>query len=224
MTLTRVVGPGRTVELSRAQLDELRDRAARTVVDVGAGDGRYAYALATRRPDTLVVAMDALDAPLAEVARRARRKPARGGRPNLVLVRASVEALPDDLQEFADEVHVVLPWGRLLEGIVLAERGVLSGIAALCVPGGRVAVTLNAEIWHDSMPERYGHLPNPSAEYVRDVVAAGFAAVGVALEPARELTAAEARALPSSWARRLGRSRARAPRFVHFEGVRNPPI
>ena len=89
----------------------------------------------------------------------------------------------------------MLPWGRLLEGIVLPDDEVLRGIATLCRPGARVDVTLNGEIWEDSTPVKFRHLPPPTPEYVAEVVAPAFGRVGIDLEPARWLHAAEAKAL-----------------------------
>ena len=66
-------------------------------VDVGTGDAHFAYHLASERPDWLVVGLDALDEPMGEIADKAARKPAKGGRPNLVLLRGAVEALPAEL-------------------------------------------------------------------------------------------------------------------------------
>jgi len=134
-----------------------------------------------------------------------------------VFVHAAIEALPRELERIADNVYVQLPWGALLEGIVLARDDVLGGIASLCRPGGRIVVTLNGEIWIDSLPSRYAALPLPTPEYVREVVAPGFARFGIRLEPARYSTADEAKDLPTTWARKLGHGRAH-PRFVQFEG------
>ena len=64
---------------------------------------------------------------MGEIAYKAARKPARGGRANLVLLRGAVEALPPELSQIADEVNVLLPWGALLEGIVRAQPGVVDG-------------------------------------------------------------------------------------------------
>ncbi len=55
MTLTRVVGKGRTAPMTVAELDALRDGYERCAVDVGTGDARFAYHLASERPDWLVV-------------------------------------------------------------------------------------------------------------------------------------------------------------------------
>jgi 16S rRNA (adenine(1408)-N(1))-methyltransferase len=219
VTLTRVVGKGRTAVMPDGELVALRDAYAKCAVDVGTGDARFAYHLASQRSDWLVIGLDALDEPMGEIASRAARKPARGGRSNLVLLRCAIESLPVELHDIADEVDVLLPWGALLEGIVRARPEVVDGIAALARAGGLVQVTLNGEIWLDSTPARYGDLPVPTPEYVTDVIEPEFRRAGIALGPARYLTAAEAKALPTTWARRLGHGRPH-PRFVHMEGVR----
>ncbi len=188
-------------------------------VDVGTGDARFAYHLASERPDWLVIGLDALDEPMGEIAYKASRKPARGGRPNLVLLRTAIEALPTELAQIADEVDVMLPWGALLEGIVRATPAVVAGIAMLARAGARVQVVLNGEIWLDSTPARYEDLPVPTPEYVAEAIQPEFRRAGIDLDAARYLTAAEAKALPTTWARRLGHGREH-PRFVHIEGVR----
>jgi len=218
MPLTRVIGKGRVVALDAAALAELRAGYARVAVDVGTGDGRFAYHLASSDPHLLVIGIDALAEPMAERAATAARKPPKGGRPNLLFVHAAIETLPAELTHVADEVHVLLPWGALLEGIVLARDEVLAGIASLCRPGGSVAVTLNGEIWVDSTPTRYEPLPVPTPEYVAEVIAPGFARHGIVLDAARYSTAEEAKGLPTTWARKLGHAREH-PRFVQFVGV-----
>src|SRR2546430_12368378 len=95
-------------------------------VDVGTGDGRFAYAYARKHPDWLVIGMDPAREGLREMSMRAMRKPARGGLPNVIYVWSGIEQPPDELGHIADEVHVVLPWGKLLPGVVLPVHDVLS--------------------------------------------------------------------------------------------------
>lgn len=218
MTITRVIGKGRTVLLDADAFEQLRAEYATVAIDVGTGDGRFPYQLATDDPQRFAIGIDALAEPMGERAATAARKPARGGRPNVVYVHAAVKAPPEELAHVADEVYVQLPWGALLEGIVRARTEVLAGIARICGPGARVTVTLNGEIWEESTPTRYADLPVPTPAYVAEIVAPGFADVGIALDPARYATAAEAKELATTWARRLGHAREH-PRFVQFEGV-----
>jgi 16S rRNA (adenine(1408)-N(1))-methyltransferase len=219
MTLTRVVGKGRTREMDAAELGALRSAVVRTVVDVGTGDGRYAYAIAAAHADWLVIALDALDEPMAETAHKALRKAGKGGQANVVFLRASVEAVPSELGAIADEVHVMLPWGGLLEGIVCGIDAVVAGLASLARTGARFDIVLNGEIWEESPPVRYKGLPVPTPEYVHEVVAPAFARHGLAVEETRYLSASEAQDLATTWARRIGRSHP-SPRFVQIKAVR----
>jgi hypothetical protein len=218
MTMNRVIGKGRTAPMDADEFARLRKAYATVAVDVGTGDGRFPYQLASEDPGRLAIGIDALAEPMGERAATAARKPARGGRPNLLYVHSAVETLPEELARVADAVYVQLPWGALLEGIVRARADVLAGIARLCRPRARVIVTLNGEIWEESTPARYVDLPVPTPAHVADVVAPGFAGVGIALGPARYATVAEAKELATTWARRLGHAREH-PRFVQFEGV-----
>ena len=218
MTVTRVIGKQRTEVLAAGAFAELQSRYAKTSVDVGTGDGRFAYQLASADPDRLVIGVDALAEPMGDRAATAARKPVKGGRPNLVFVHAAIELLPAELERAADEVYVQLPWGGLLEGIVLARPDVLGGIAGLCRTGARLMVTLNGEIWVDSTPARYGQLPVPTPGYVAEVVAPGFAPFGIRLGDARYSTVAEAKHLSTTWAKKLGHGRDH-PRFVQFDGT-----
>jgi 16S rRNA (adenine(1408)-N(1))-methyltransferase len=222
MTLTRVVGKGRTAEMAPAELAAMRSAHERCAVDVGTGDAHFAYHLASERPDWLVIGLDAIDAPMGETAYKAARKPARGGRANLVLLRAAIEALPAELIGIADEVDVLLPWGALLEGIVRARALVVDGLARLARPGAVVNVTLNGEIWLDSTPARFEDLPVPTPEYVAAVMEPEFGQAGIDIGAARYLSAAEAKAVPTTWARRLGHGRTH-PQFLYLSGVRRGP-
>ena len=162
--------------------------------------------------------IDAIDENMGEIAHKASRKPAKGGLANLVLLRGTAEALPTELDRLADEVHVVLPWGSLLAGIVLGRPEIVGGLARLCAPGARVSMILNGEIWETSTPTRFEDLPDATPEHVAAVVAPAFAAHGITLQPARSLSAEETRALRSTWAKKLHHGRTH-PRFVLVEGV-----
>jgi 16S rRNA (adenine(1408)-N(1))-methyltransferase len=196
----------------------------RVVVDVGTGDGRFAYAYAGDHPDALVVGVDAISERLADVSAKAARKPAKGGRPNALFVRASAEAPPAELQRQADEIHVLLPWGALLVGTMLAHPDVLGGIVALARPdtGARLRVVLNAEPWEESTPKDLIEVPAVTVDYVQHTLAHVYRDFGIELDDVHELTAQEVRDLPTTWARRLAASHGGHPRFVQAAGMITP--
>src|SRR2546428_1608687 len=105
---------------------------ARAVVDVGAGDGRFALELARTDPNTLAIALDASTDRLVDGARLARRH----GVPNVLFVVSSVERLPDMLGGIADEATIHFPSGALLRGVTRDDEAVLAPLARLLRIGG----------------------------------------------------------------------------------------
>jgi 16S rRNA (adenine(1408)-N(1))-methyltransferase len=175
--------------------------AARVVLDLGAGDGRWIYRLARSRPDWLCVAVDANAAGLREASRRAGRQASRGGAPNAWFLRASAEALPITLGALADEIYIHLPWGSLLRGLLEPRPALLAGIARLGKPGAVLAIRINRSALDDFLDSprldrrsgghelNVGALAGPYAE-------AGIALKTVSLQPGDAVT---------TWGRRLGR-------------------
>lgn len=188
---------------------ELAARFDRVLVDVGTGDGKGAYAIAKRRPGTLVVGTDTAADNLRATAARAARKPARGGLANLLLVRAAAEGPPAELVGTADEIEVTLPWGRLLVGIVDATDPVLRGLAALGREGATYDITLNGEIWVANTPFDLATLPEATPQHVLGL-ADRYRAAGLAIERVVHLEEDELWSVDSTWARKLLSSRTTA--------------
>jgi 16S rRNA (adenine(1408)-N(1))-methyltransferase len=182
-------------------------------VDVGTGDGRHAYHLARTRPDWFVVGLDPVADAMRESSTRAGRKPARGGLANVLYVVATVESVPAVLRGRADEVHVVLPWGRLMSGLLVADPAVVGGVAGLGRPGAAVSVVLNGEVWGDPVPVEARDLPEPTVALVEDVLAPAWERLGLRVSAARWLAADEVAALATTWARKLSHGRPH-PRFL----------
>jgi 16S rRNA (adenine(1408)-N(1))-methyltransferase len=194
---------GRTVE--RVVAETVRRGvtvAERVIVDLGAGDGRWAYRRARRHPTWLYLALDANADGMRRVARRAARRPERGGAPNVWFVRAAAEALPPLLRGAADEVHVHLPWGSLLRAVVEPDPRILLGIAALCRQSATLCVRVNAALLDDPARRARLALPPPGKQSLETRLVAGYAAAGIHVSVTQRALDVE-----TSWARRLGAGR-----------------
>lgn len=211
-----VVRGKKTVEMSATELATIVEAHERVVVDLGTGDGKYALRYAQANPRTLVIGIDALADNLREASQRASRSPRRGGLANVLFVRASAESPPGELRGVADEIHVLLPWGRLLVGTLLAEEDVMSGLTTLAGPGARVRLIFNAEIWADSTPKELAHLPRLSRPYVEETMAPAYTRFGIELEHCRLMDEAEVEDLATTWSKKL--ADGRHPDFVLVEG------
>src|SRR4051794_36187784 len=112
------------------------------MIDVGAGDGRAALAVAAAEPTTLVVGLDADAASMAEASRRAARAVRKGGLPNALFLVAAAERPPAELCGLAQLITVQLPWGSLLRGCLGFDAAVATGIAALLAPDATLVLLL----------------------------------------------------------------------------------
>jgi len=175
------------------------------VVDVGAGDGRFAVATAAADPDTLAIAVDAHPQAMADAWRRVQRQRLT----NVLLVAARAEDLPPELDGIADAVTVNFPWGSLLTGVLAGDGGaVAAGLARITRPGGDVTVVL-------SLTDRERALGLPELDAgLAATLAARYAANGLTLTEWRPATAEEIAATRSTWAKRLGAGGARRPAWL----------
>jgi 16S rRNA (adenine(1408)-N(1))-methyltransferase len=198
-----VVEGKKTREIDAAYLHELLSPYPGVTVDLGTGDGRFAYRYAAARPDRFVIGIDPVTEAMAEMSARARRKPERGGLANLLYVVASIERMPSELQLLAHEIFVNLPWGSLMRGIVLGDDVVLGGIARISQGGAVARIVLNTRIFDDPVPIEARDLPELTPEYVRDTLSPGFARHGITIDGARCLSAEEVATMETTWAKRL---------------------
>ena len=183
------------------------------LVDVGCGDGRHTVRWAERRPDALVVGLDAETTRVDRAVTAARKRKLR-----VVFVAATAESPPEPLVGRCAEIAVVMPWGSLLDGILGADPDVLRGVLSLGAPGATLDAVVNVRPWDApaSVDRKLAATPEPTQDHL-DRLVATYAGLGWALEPAGALSDAEARGLGSTWASRV--VSARASRLLRLRAV-----
>ncbi|MCG7527646.1 class I SAM-dependent methyltransferase [Streptomyces sp. OfavH-34-F] len=182
---------------------KLAQESSRVVVDVGTGDARASYRIAKENPDWLVVGVDPAWQRMTQTSIRSRRKPAKGGVPNLLLVNSSIESAPEELAGAADELLVLMPWGKLLHGLVRGDEDIWTGLRTVAKPGAPLTATVGTSIWREPVPRDIQGLPELTHAYVEEVLTAKVAASGWRITDFRLTGAQDADAVSSSWARRL---------------------
>lgn len=168
-------------------------------VDLGTGDGKFVLHEAKREPARFVVGIDACRENLHAAARTA---PA-----NALFAIANACALPEELMGLADRVIINFPWGSLRDGLLCAEPGLLAGLRQLARPKAALEVRLNASALAEA-----GWALDAGAEQAVEVLRG----TGVRVRSARRLGAADLRACPTTWARRM--AFGRSPEAVEIMG------
>lgn len=192
--------------LDPARLDELCAKADRVLIDVGTGDARTAHRLAKANPTWLVIGIDPAWQRMTETAVRAARKEAKGGAPNLLLVNASIETAPTALHARADEVMALMPWGKLLRGIVQGDPDVCTGLRAVAKPNAPLDIAIGTSIWRAPIPLDIQDLPELTPDTIAQKagLADRLATLGWQVTEARLVPHTDLDRISSSWARRLG--------------------
>jgi 16S rRNA (adenine(1408)-N(1))-methyltransferase len=187
-------------------------------IDLGCGDGLFAYRRANSHPDVLVIGIDAARENLRATASKARRSVKKGGLENLLFIVAGVENLPDELSGLAAELTVNFPWGSLLRGILEGSGPVLGGVARLARPGGHVEMLLNDSLYRDDPLLKRLDLPKLDAAHIESVMLSAFADHGLTQVNA---TLVPNRYLPhrTSWGQRLADSHPDGSTW-HLEAIR----
>lgn len=198
------------------EVDLERHRAIH--VDLGTGDGRFVLRAARAEPDVLHVGVDALAEPMAEAARRAGRKPARGGAANAVFVAADALRPPPELAGRAALVTVNYPWGSLLRAVAAPDAAGFAAVVGMLAPDGRMVALLNASAAEDSAYAERLELPPLDGEHVSEALVPGWEAAGLEVTGARVLGPGEEPPHRTSWGQRLVRGSGRATLLV--EAVR----
>ena len=203
-TFERVLGK-KTVPLDSAALSSDFESV---LIDLGTGQGKFVLDAARRNPTRLVVGIDAVAQTMAKSARKAGASPKKGGLPNVLFVRATVENLPGPFEGRADTLTVQYPWGSLMRTVSAPATHHLKSLRAVCKLGARLTVYLNHSIFEDrNYLERLGmeDIADPASN---PGLPAGYAAAGFDVThrgvirgdpPAR-----------SAWGRHLIRGSARA--------------
>jgi 16S rRNA (adenine(1408)-N(1))-methyltransferase len=192
------------VTVPAERLAEAVAAAGRVLVDVGCGDGRHTVRWAERRPDALVVGLDAETTRLDRAVAAARKR-----KLAVAFVAATAERPPEPLRGRCAEIAVVMPWGSLLDGILGADPEVLRAVLGLGAPGATLDAVVNVRPWDApaSVDRKLAATPEPTVEHL-ERLASVYAELGWALEPAGPLSDAEARGLGSTWASRVVAARA----------------
>jgi 16S rRNA (adenine(1408)-N(1))-methyltransferase len=192
------------VTVPAERLAEAVAAAGPVFVDVGCGDGRHTLRWAERRPDALVVGLDAETTRLDRALAAARKR-----KLGVVFVAAAAERPPEPLRARCAEIAVVMPWGSLLDGILGSDPDVLRAVLGLGAPGATLDAVVNVRPWDApaSVDRTLAATPEPTAEHLDRLVDV-YGELGWALEPAGWLSDAAARGLGSTWASRVVAARA----------------
>ncbi len=183
-------------------LTELKERLTtynRIILDLGTGDGKFAFCHADKFPDRFVIGVDSCRENLREYSR--------AKLPNLLYVIASAQDLPQELNGLISHITINFPWGSLLESLLIGDSKLMSGLASISRSVTTVEIRLNG----GALTETGWRLEVGAEKIYTNLLQAGWQINVPSLMNAHAL-----RSFPSTWAKRL--AFGRDPRAIEMNG------
>ncbi len=170
------------------------------IIDIGTGDGRFVYQSARRNPNKFYIGIDPNTHPLEKISEKIHRKQGKGGAPNVLFIQSAVEALPEELNGVANQIHVHFPWGSLLRAVTVGDVEVMRNLRRVCAQGALLEVVIGIDPERDKTEiERLGIKP----DFIDDVLVENYRAAGFEIVETGLRTSSQT--LDTSWAKRLQR-------------------
>lgn len=171
----------------------------RIVLDLGTGDGKFAFCHADKFPSHFVIGVDSCRENLHEHSR--------AKLPNLLYIIASAQALPHELHGLVSQITINFPWGSLLESLLNGDDRLLHGLESVSGSSVGLDVRLNG----GALAEQCWSLEDGAERIFENLTHAGWRIRKPEMMDSRAL-----RAFPSTWSKRL--AFGRDPRAIQLSG------
>lgn len=107
----------------------------RLILDLGTGDGKFAFHLAYNFSNHFVIGLDSCRENLVEYSR--------ANLPNLLYVIANAQNLPCELHGLISHIHINFPWGSLLQSLLSRDSKLMCGLSSVAQPNATIDIRLN---------------------------------------------------------------------------------
>jgi 16S rRNA (adenine(1408)-N(1))-methyltransferase len=174
------------------------------IIDIGTGDGEFVYAIAKENPDRFIIGIEPYHQSLEKTSARIYKKPEKGGLNNALFVLSSIEELPEELNDLANQVFINFPWAGLLKGLLLADASVWNALKRICKPGAFIDILFSYEKTKDKNSFNKAGLPDIDETYLNNIAVPRIGKMGIKVLTVHKMMVEDIKQYPSTWAKKLG--------------------
>ena len=189
----------RSLDLDLNELNARLTNYNRVTLDLGTGDGKFAFHYARTFPSHFVIGVDSCRENLREYSR--------AKLPNALFVIASAQDLPHELSGLFSHITINFPWGSLLESLLDVDHMLMCKLKLISRSHTSIDVRLNS----GALAEQGWTLEAGAGQIYDNLLQAGWQ-----LKAPVMLNAQALQGFPSTWARRL--AFGRDPRAIALSG------
>lgn len=198
----KVIKGNKQINITKSALDKLCSRYEKVHIDLGTGDGRFVYKQAAKNQSTYYIGVDPSRKQLEVYSRKALR----GGVDNVLFVVGSFELTPEELLGTANSVSIILPWGTLLQAVVLSRDGDIEKVRSLFkeeLAGRKLNIIFGySQEAEPSEIKRLG-LDKLDINYVQNTIVKAFEGGGFKTEVVDEIMKEDLKKIESTWSKKL---------------------
>ena len=199
-------------EITKEEFLERVSRYEKIEIDLGTGDGKFVYRNAKQDPQTFFIGIDPSQKQLELHSKKALKEKLQ----NILFVLGSAEHLPSDLDGIADVLHIILPWGTLLQVVASPNENGLKEIINLIKAGGKMKMVLGyAQELEPTETARLA-LEELDEGYISEKIVPAFERLGMRLTGIRKITSEELKNFETTWSKKLGFGRRRSLYLLEF--------
>jgi 16S rRNA (adenine(1408)-N(1))-methyltransferase len=196
-----VIKGNKTIKMEADEVSKLLEGYKKVIVDLGTGDGRFVYKNALKNPNNFYIGIDPSEKQLKISARDVQRKKLE----NVLFVVGSIEHLPDELKNVADEIFVNFPWGSLLETFTRPIESNLSNLIKLMKESGVIKVIFGYDELLEPSKTRRIDLPIINLDYIKGVLIQKYKKIGLKTAEYGQFDR-KSQKVETTWYKRLNRS------------------
>lgn len=195
----KVIKGNKLFELNKGEFGQLIKSFNSVEVDIGTGDGRFAYKSALKNPDALYIGIDPSQKQLEEYSKKAVKKRLN----NVVFVLGSMELFPSELYLCADKVHINFPWGTLLGHIAKPTYTIISKIGNILKPNGTLQIILGYTQQTEPTETERLQLDDLNETYIKEKIAPLFEECNLHLIRLKLLEKSDLKDIETTWSKKL---------------------
>lgn len=194
------------------------------VLDIGTGNGKFAYTLAKQNPEKLIVGIDPNQSNLVKISSKIYKRPSRGGLPNALFVLADIDNLPMELTNSVNQIFILFPWGSLLRAIVNVEKQAWSNLHRVCQKGAILDIVFGYDKNKDIREVRNLNLPLLDEHYVKRKMIPEIERLGFTISKIEIVGSMSIKNLPTTWAKKLSQRKDRKYYYLHLQKCCSPHL
>ena len=175
-----------SLDLDLTELNERLTNYQRVTLDLGTGDGKFAFHCARAFPHHFIIGVDA--------CRENLREHSNAKLPNALFVIANAQNLPYELNGLVSYITINFPWGSLLESLLSCDSNLMRGLECI----SRSVVSIDVRLNGGALAEQ-GCTLEAGAEQIYD----NLLQAGWQIKVSMIMDTSALRNFPSTWAKRL---------------------